>query len=400
MTILANIRPWGADPVDIAITDGVITAIEPSLPGQDRLDGRGLLAIPGLVNTHAHVDKSWFHTDWQPYGGEPTLQGRIDHERARRKDLNIPSAQATAAVLRQFVRYGTTAVRTHVDVDTGIGLGGIEAVTEAFATYFPELTYQIVAFPQDGLLRRPGVDQLLERAAALGVSHIGGLDPAGIDRDPVRSLDVIFGTAASYGCGVDIHLHDSDELGAFQLELICDQAIARNLVGKTTVAHGMCLSELPPGRQAELVARMAQAGVSLTTVAPLGPGPLPLDALRANGIDVGLGTDGIRDLWAPYGDGDLLKVALQFAKLHRARYDAQLCAVLHQATDAAACFVTPTPAADTPAAPVGLTVGAKADIVLLDAENPMDALVRAPQRELVLASGITLAQADHVRGDQ
>ncbi|MGF6822774.1 cytosine deaminase [Microbacterium sp. ZKA21] len=382
VSALRNVRPWGRDAVDIVIDDDVISAIRPASDApvqQGEIDGRGMLALPGLVNTHAHVDKSWWGLPWQSYGGEGGTDGRIRHERARRDELGIPSVGITAAVLAEFVRHGTTAVRTHVDVDLGIGMRGIEAVREAFAAYDGALTSEIVAFPQDGVLRRPGVLELLADAAAAGVEHIGGLDPAGIDRDPVGQLDGLFAIAVEHGCGLDIHLHDGDELGLFQFELILDRVERLGLVGKVNIAHGFAIGSAAPSRRRDLLQRMAGLGVTMTTVAPLGLPQLSLHAFDAEGVRFGLGTDGIRDLWSPYGTGDLLGIARQYSRASGLVRDEDLTRVMEIATGASMPFVG-REATD-------LAVGARADIVVLDAENPMDALVRTPDREHTIAGG-------------
>lgn len=216
--LIADVRPGGHAPVDLHVEGGTIAAVVPAGTSRDdaatarRIDGAGLLALPGLVDTHAHVDKSWWGRPWQSYAGEPGVQGRIAHERERRDELGIPSVATSRAVLAEMVRHGTTAVRTHVDVDLGLGLRGLEVVREAAASY-DGLRLEVVAFPQDGVLRRPGVMELLDRAAAAGAEHVGGLDPASIDRDPVGQLDGLFDIAARHGCGIDLHLHDGGDLG-------------------------------------------------------------------------------------------------------------------------------------------------------------------------------------------
>lgn len=355
-----------------------LTSPTPAPPATRTIDGAGLLALPGLVNAHAHVDKSWWGHPWQSWGGELSLEGRIRWERERRAELDIPSKRITLNVLREFVRHGTTSVRTHLDVDPGIGLDGIKAAQEAFA-HAKGITFQTIAFPQDGVLRREGVAELLERAAREGVDFLGGLDPAGIDRDPVGQLDLLFGIAANYGCGIDIHLHDSGELGAFELELIIARTESYGLVGKVNIAHGFALGDVSPAQQRDFVAAMAELDITLTTVAPLLQNPLPWTQMRIQGVSVGLGTDGIRDLWAPYGDGDIMAVAGKFARMHGARTDAELMAVVDIAGAAGARFVGRERA--------DLVPGAPADLMLVDAENPMDALVRCPVPQLVLGSG-------------
>lgn len=391
--VLRNVRPWGGDLADLVIRDGLIADVVAHVPDRlasegQMIDGRGLLALPGMINAHAHVDKSWWDQPWVSYGGEGTTVGRIAHERAERDALGIPGVNGAVAVLREFLRHGTTAVRSHVDVDLGVDLRGLQVVDEAVAQLGGAITVETVAFPQDGVLRRPGVLDLLDRAAAAGAPNIGGLDPASIDRDPVGQIDGLFAIADRHGVGIDIHLHDGAELGAFQIELIIERVQRLGLQGRVNLAHGFALGQLSPARQDELVRALGEAQVSVSTVAPVGSAPLPLDLMRAAGVLVGLGTDGIRDLWSPYGDGDLLRVATNFARLHGLRYDDDLVWAVQQITTGSAPFVH----RDVH----DLRAGARADVVLVDAENVQDALIRAPQRALVVAGGAVVVRDGEV----
>ena len=390
-TLVTNVRPHGGPAVDVHVADGHITALTPhkeaspsAASGTLVIDGRGLLALPGLVNAHAHVDKSWWGQPWVSYAGESTTQGRIAHERAHRDALGIPGRDVTLAVLREFLRHGTTAIRTHVDVDLGLGLRGIDVVRDALAELDGAMTATIVAFPQDGVLRRPGVLDLLDAAAAAGADMIGGLDPASIDRDPVGQLDALVDIAVRRDVGIDIHLHDGGELGAFQIELLVERTLREGLHGRVNLAHGFAVGQLPASQQQDLVAAMGEAGISMTTVAPIRTDPLPLQLLTDHGVAVGLGTDGIRDLWGPFGDGDLLKITTRFAQLSGLRTDEELVGAAELATSKAAAFVGRSVH--------DLVPGAVADLVLVDAENVPDAVVRAPRRETVLAGGRLVVQ--------
>lgn len=382
VTSLRNVRPWGETLSDIVIVDDAITAVVPASDAplaEGQIDGRGMLALPGLVNTHAHIDKSWWGHPWQSYGGEGGTEGRIRHERARRDELGIPGIEITSRVLTEFIRHGTTTVRTHVDVDLGLGLRGIEVVREAVAAYDGALSCEIVAFPQDGVLRRPGVLELLAEAAEAGAEHIGGLDPAGIDRDPVGQIDAIFALAAEHGCGIDIHLHDGGSLGAFQFDLIVDRTRRLGLQGKVNIAHGFAIVQVEPERRRDLLQQMAELDISMTTVAPLRMPQLDLHEFADAGVRYGFGTDGIRDLWSPYGTGDLMGIAWQYARSSGIVRDEDLLRVVELATSRAAGFA----GVDRN----DLSAGSRADVVLVDAENPMDALVRTPPRELTIGGG-------------
>ncbi|NEN04816.1 amidohydrolase family protein [Diaminobutyricibacter tongyongensis] len=388
-TVLRNVRPWGGPAVDLRMAEGVITAVfahddddprsQTGAPYTEFVDGRGLLALPGFVNAHAHLDKSWLGLPWVSYGGEATTEGRIRHERAHRDELGIPSVERTSTLLKRMVACGTTAFRSHVDVDLGVGVEGIRHVREAVAAIGVPVGLEIVAFPQDGVLRHPGVLELLDRAAAEGADQVGGLDPASIDRDPVGQLDALFDIAERRGVGLDIHLHELGELGAFEYELIVERTRAHAMAGRVNVAHGFAIGDVPDARQRALVEAVADAGVTITTVAPVNAPRLPLTALRDAGVRVGLGTDGIRDLWGPYGTGDLLALAARMAQLAEWRQDEDLEAAVRIASSEAAGFVG--------RAKHDLVVGAAADVVLVDAENVQEALVEAPERRLVICGG-------------
>jgi cytosine deaminase len=184
--------------------------------------------------------------------------------------------------------------------------------------------------------------------------------------------------------GVDLHLHDPAELGAFQIELVADRTERLGLQGRVTIAHGFAVAQLPDAQRADLLARMGALGIAMTTVAPLRLPQLPVAELAAAGVRLGLGTDGIRDLWSPYGTGDTLGIAWQLARASSLVRDEDLLRVVRLATTDGAWAVGRDGH--------DLVVGARADLVLLDAENPLDALVRTPPRELVLGGGRVLAE--------
>lgn len=247
------------------------------------------------------------------------------------------------------------------------------------------LEVRIVAFPQDGVLRRPGVLDLLDRAAAEGADAIGGLDPAGIDRDPVGQLDALVDIAERRGMELDIHLHDGGSLGVFQLELLIDRTVRAGLQGRVNVSHGFALHDVAGAQAEELLAALGEAGISWTSVAPLNRGRVPWRGMREHGVGLGLGTDGIRDLWSPYGDGDMLRIALNFAQIQGLRHDEEISSALRLITTDSARFVGRDQH--------DLAPGSRGDVVLVDAENLPDTLLRAPRRELVVAGGRIVAEA-------
>jgi amidohydrolase family protein len=139
---------------------------------------------------------------------------------------------------------------------------------EARDAFADRVQVELVAFPQSGLLVRPGTTELLEAAVRAGADLVGGLDPAGFDRRPVEHLDAVFAIAGRHGCGLDIHLHEGGELGAFTIDLIIERTRALGLAGRVTISHAFALAEVPGPRLAGLVEGLAAQRVSLTTVAP------------------------------------------------------------------------------------------------------------------------------------
>ncbi|WP_327085305.1 amidohydrolase [Nonomuraea sp. NBC_01738] len=384
--LLRDARLWGADTLtDLLIRDGVVAATGPGLPAGDApVEGLGgKLLLPGFVDAHAHVDKTMWGGPWVPHNAGPGLAGKIRNGVESRPALGLPSVDYITALLQQMVVSGTTHVRTHVDVDTAMGLAAVEAVREALGRLGDRITAELVAFPQAGLLTSPGTAELMDEALAAGVDIVGGIDPAGLENDPIRHLDVVFGLAGKHGAGVDIHLHDGGPLGVWQYDLIIERAKALGLAGKVTISHGYALAEVAPAVQERVIADLAAAGVSLATVAPAGAAPLPLAALREAGVPVGAGNDGVRDLWSPYGNGDMLERALFLAQRSRFVRDEEIEIALEAATYGGA---------RVSGRRAGYVPGDPGDFVVVDARTPAEAVCVRPVRSLVVKSGRVVAR--------
>jgi cytosine/creatinine deaminase len=385
--LLRGGRPWRcAGPADVLARDGVIARIEPGIdaPGAEVFDIAGRLVLPGLVDAHCHLDKTLYGQAWEPHTAGDALADRIGNERRRRGELGLPNVANAAALLERMVTAGTSYVRTHTDVYPGAGLDGVEAVREAVRRLAGRATVEQVAFPQLGILGAPGTAELLDEALRLGVETIGGIDPAGMDRDPVRHLDVVFGLAERHGAGIDIHLHDGGLLGAFELELIIERTRATGLSGRVTVSHAYAFGQIDTAYQDRLAAGLAEAGITVTTAAVFDFPVPPVKKLRAAGVNVACGHDGIRDLWSPYGTGDMLDRAMHVAYRSTFRRDEEIEIALEAATYGGARALG--------LRSYGLAVGAPADLVVLAADTPAAAVVTRPVRDLVVKAGRVVAR--------
>jgi cytosine/adenosine deaminase-related metal-dependent hydrolase len=379
--LIRDVRPLGGDTADILIRDGVIAAIGPDLSagGVAVLDGAGRLALPGLIEAHTHLDKTLLGLPWYRNEVGPRLIDKIENERAARKALPIDPARQSHRQAMLASAHGATFIRSQVDVDTECGVSGIEGVMQTRDALADTVKIDIVAFPQSGLLIRPGTAELLEQALRLGAGTVGGLDPCAIDRDPKGHLDVVFGLAEKYGCGVDIHLHEPGEMGAFSMELIIERTNALGMAGKVMVGHAFCLGMPDPAVVNPLVDAIAKAGIAIMTTAP-GYRPVPsVKQLAQAGVVICGGSDGVRDTWGPYGNADMLERAMLIGMRNNLRRDDELALALDTVTTNAAKALG--------LADYGMAPGCGGDVVLVPAETLAEAVAQRPSPRTVVKRG-------------
>lgn len=383
---IRNARPLGGPATDILIRDGRFAAPGAAPPGGDveTIDAGGQLMLPGLVESHMHLDKTLWSLPWRPNSAGPTLRDYIDNERRVRATIEVPVGRRAEALLRQCIAMGSTTIRSHVDVYPEIGLSGVEALLALRDAYADKVSIQLVAFPQAGMLIAPGTAELMEEAVKSGVDIVGGIDPAGVDGDPIGHLRTVFGIAERRGCGVDIHLHDRGELGAWEVERIVDFTAAAGLDGRVMISHAYCLGEIDPLRLDGIAARLVRHRVSLLSSAPADVALPPVRQLRAAGVTLCLGSDGIRDLWSPFGNGDMLERAMLLAYRFDWNKDEDLAAALAAATGEGARALG--------LSGYGLSEGCDADAVILPAESVGEAVVARPRRSFVLKRGRVVAR--------
>lgn len=385
--LIRNVNTGVHDALDILIDGDRIAGIGPAIDVPDGCvveDGGGALVLPGLVEGHTHLDKTHWGMPWYRNEVGPRLIDRIENERRWRATSGHDAGTQSLALARAFLAAGTTRLRTHVDVDTDAGLRHLHGVLATREALRGRLEIQIVAFPQSGVLKRPGTDTLLADALRAGADVLGGLDPCSIEGYPVEALDVLFGIADRQGCGLDIHLHEPAAMGAFSLDLILQRTAALGMQGKVAISHGFCLGEIGERQRDALLARMAALGVALVTTAPASVAVPPLAACRAAGVTVIGGNDGIRDTWTPYGSPDMLERVMLIGMRNDFRRDDDL--------ECALDCVTYGGARGCGFAEYGLQPGSRADLVLVDARTLAEAVVARPVRRLVVSSGIVVAR--------
>ena len=384
--LLTNLRLASSGSTRVLIRNGKIAAIaaQAMAPGIETIDAGNALLLPGLVEAHTHLDKTLLGMPWYRNDVGPRLIDKIDNERAQRQSLGIEPARQSARQLVQSVAKGSTHIRSHVDVDTEVGLAGIEGVLATRERYRDICDLQIVAFPQSGLLVRPGTMELMVEAMRLGADVVGGLDPCAIDRDPRAHVDAVFDLAQKTGKPVDIHLHEPGELGGFSMELIIERTRALGMAGKVVISHAFCLGMQDAAYVAQLVEQLSETGIAIMTHgAPYRPVP-SVRQLDEAGVTLCCGSDGIRDTWGPYGNADMLERAMIVGLRNNLRRDDEI--------DLSVDMITHGGAKAMALEGYGLKPGDWADLVLVDAETPADAVVSRPPRKLVLKRGRVVAR--------
>ncbi|AXI43974.1 amidohydrolase family protein [Sulfitobacter sp. SK011] len=383
--LLRNVRPWGGAVIDVLIENGRIATIAPNQSTTVAVeDGGGAILLPGLVEAHTHLDKSLWGMGWREHQAGPNLRDKIDTERRLRKEWNIEPHRQSMRQALLSLGHGSTAIRSHVDIDTEVGISGLEGVLQTAELLSGQIEIETVAFPQSGLMSRPGTLDLMEQAMQIGADVVGGLDPCGIDADPKGQLDAVFALAEKYGKPIDIHLHEPGELGAFSMEMILDRTLAHGMQGHVTISHAFCLGMPDRDRARALVARLADARIHIATVAtPSRPVPLAED-LRTAGVTLCAGSDGIRDTWGPYGNADMLERAMLLGLRNNLRADPDVEHALWCCTYGGAHVMA--------LKDYGIETGCIADLVLVDAESVTHAVVSHPPRRLVLKEGRVVAR--------
>ncbi|WP_010148958.1 amidohydrolase family protein [Serinicoccus profundi] len=406
---IRDVRPWGGPSSDVRLDGELIAEVCPRPPGSPTTDsdgsssdtevqGRGRLLLPAFADVHVHLDSTRLGLPFRPHTGGPGVWTMMLNDRQHWRDAEIPLPERVAHTLELMIARGTTRVRSFAQVDVDCGLERLEAVLAARETHRERAEVQVIAFPQAGLLREEGSAQVLEDALRAGADVVGGIDPCTLDRDPVRHLDLVFGLAERYAVPVDIHLHETGELGRFSADLILERTAALGMQGQVLISHGYGLWDGTESQTRGLIERFAELDVATATVAPGGRQTLPLTGLAEAGVRVGLGEDGQRDYWSPYGNADMLDRTWQLAFTHGFRADDLVEHALAVATRGGASIMDHDLArlsgvTDRP----GLAPGDRADLVLVAGETPTSAVMdRSPERTVlhrgrVVAEGLTLA---------
>ncbi|MCJ8009840.1 amidohydrolase [Lederbergia wuyishanensis] len=278
------------------------------------LDAKQLLLLPSFVEKHCHLDKTLLGDKWRGVTPVRNIFERFDIEKKVLPALKTTTTERAEKLLGISLKAGATHIRTHVDIYPEVGLQNLESVQNALNTFDQMLSYEIVAFPQHGLLRT-NAKEAVKEAIRQGATLVGGVDPGTVDGDIEASLQEMVEIAVEGNVGIDLHLHDSNSLGIFTMKRLVQLTIEAGLQGKVSISHAFALGDIPPNQAIEMAELLRDAGITIITSVPLTRKFPPVGLLHDKGVSVAVGCDNIFDVWSPFGNGDILERASRLAEI-------------------------------------------------------------------------------------
>jgi cytosine deaminase len=369
---------------------GKILAIEKGLAAEaETYDAGGRLACGGLIETHIHLDKSRILDRAPPETGRKISP--MQQVAGLKGSFTVEDVHARAErTLTECVLHGATRMRTQVEVDPAIELRGFEGVQSLISDYRWAIDIEICVFPQDGLTNYPGTDELLVEALKRGARVIGGAPR--YDTDHAGQIRRIFELAREFDVDIDIHLDVGDTPDGMDIHLVCELTEQYRRGGRVAVGHMAKLSTMPPSEVAALAHRLADTGVAIT-VLPLTDlfvmgrdqdqnvrrGVADANFLVEHGVNCSLSTNNVLNPVTPYGDCSLIRMANLHANVLQIAQPAQLREIFAMLTERSARLLNLTD--------YGIAVGNPADIVIIDAETPEQAVAEIRQPVAVFKRG-------------
>ncbi|MCC9624455.1 amidohydrolase family protein [Thalassospira sp. MA62] len=333
--------------VDVAIADGKIVEIAANISHDGAgFDAGGQLLGTGFVESHLHLDKACILDRAKNQTG--TLQGAVSAVAGAKSGFTEQDVYARGArVIEKAITEGTNAIRTHVEIDPGIGLAGFKAIKRLKADYAWAMDIEICVFPQEGLLNYPGTEELLRQALDDGADLLGGCPY--MDTDPNGQILRLFEMARNYDVDLDFHLDFDLDRSWRHLDEVARQTIAFGWQGRVMVGHVTKLSVLPKAELDETIAMMADAGIGLTVLPAtdlfltgrdhdhsIPHGIAPAHKLAAHGVCCTIATNNVLNPFTPFGDCSLSRMANLYANVSQLATEAELESCFAMVSDAPA----------------------------------------------------------------
>jgi cytosine deaminase len=389
----------GRTNMSVAVQNGRITDVAPGLqaPAHETVDAQGLLLSPPFVDAHFHMDATLSYGLPRVNDSGTLLEGIALWGELKPHLTQEALIERALAYCDWAVAKGLLAIRSHVDI-CDPRLLAVEALLEVKHRVAPYLDLQLVAFPQDGALRDPQAMDKLQRALAMGVDVVGGIPH--FERtmaDGALSVKLLCELAAAQGKLVDMHCDESDDPLSRHIETLAFETQRLGLNGRVTGSHCTSMHSMDNYYVSKLLPLIAEAGVSIISnplinitlqgrhdTYPKRRGMTRVPELLAHGVTVAFGHDCVMDPWYSLGSADMLEVASM--GLHVAQMTSQ--AAMRQCFEA----VTTSAAKILHLEGYGIEKGCNADFVLLQAQDPIEAIRLRATRLQVFRRGKRVAQ--------
>jgi len=376
--------------VDLALHNGRIVTSAPTIttPAAQEWDLAGRVVIPGLVDAHTHLDKSYVPTHNQ----SGTLLEAIDvwrQYKVTRTKADI--ARTVRRALETAIANGVTAMRSHVDVEASTDLQTVETILEVRETFRAQIDLQLVAL---GYATKAESQATMRSALALGVDLVGGA-PA-LTPDPAAELDGLFALAEEHGKGLDLHIDETEDPHMCCLAGFAERAIAHGLQGQVTAGHCCSLAFVDQATAARVIAQVADAAMHIVTLPSCnlvlmgrGQHPTPrgvtlVQRFLEAGVNISAASDNVHDPFNPFGSYDLLQIANLNAHVAHLSGERQIQESLR--------MVTHRPAMALGLGDYGVVEGGVADLVVLDTTRVLAAVTDVPPRLATFKHGQLLVR--------
>jgi cytosine/creatinine deaminase len=400
--LVRNVALWGTEGLcDLGIADGRFVGIGPGLASSNAaltLDAEGRMAVPGFVEPHIHLDKALI-SERAPVNVSGTLTEAIEILWEIKRNYTVEEiADRASRVLAQAVANGISRLRTHVDVDPIGGTRPAEGLIRARQRFAGLMDIQIVAFPQEGIVKSPGTEALMREVMQLGVDVVGGMpfneaSPA----DSRRHIEIAFDIAREFDADIDMHVDETDDPMARTLEVLAELTIENGWQGRVTAGHTCALASYPRNYADHVIDRLREANVNMIANPatnlmlqgrlddyPKRRGVTQVKELLAAGVNVACGQDCVHDTFYPFGQNDPLEIAFLLCHASQMSQPREILAVMDMVTrNGAKALRVPD---------FAVAVGAVADLVVLDARDAREAFATRLPRRWVIRKGRLIAE--------
>ncbi|MAD87080.1 MAG: amidohydrolase family protein [SAR324 cluster bacterium] len=395
--------PDGRSGIDIGIKNGKIVVLESSLSAKatEEIDASGKLVSPPFVDAHFHMDAT-LSLGLPRLNQSGTLLEGIALWGELKPHLTVEAIKERALRYCDLaVARGLLAIRSHVDI-CDPRLLAVDALLEVRKEVAPYLDLQLVAFPQDGFFRTPMASELLETALDRGVDVVGGIPHFERTMDEgKKSVEVLCRIAAERGLRVDMHCDESDDPLSRHIETLTAETVRHGLQGRVTGSHLTSMHSMDNYYVSKLLPLMAEAEMNVVSnplinitlqgrhdTYPKRRGMTRVPEMMGIGLNVAFGHDCVMDPWYSLGSADMLEVA------NMGLHVAQMTGVEQMKS----CFraVTEIPASILGLEGYGLEKGCNADLVILQAADPVEALRLKANRLFVIRRGNIISSSQPV----